>query len=188
MYRIRLIALALVAAAPLAAQRPMPMDSGRHHMRGDGHGAMGEMGHKAHPMGRGMAFAPAQLLRHKSVLELTDAQVTRLTALRDAAQTAQEAAMKDARQHHDQLAEVMKAAAPDTAAARRHFMAAHAAMGQAHWARVRAAAQARAVLTEVQRARVDGWGDAMGRNRGHMRHGEGHPRRPAGGETKDDSE
>lgn len=176
MHGIRLLALALVAAVPLAAQHPMPTDSGRHHMRGGDHGPMAHGGHKAHPMGRAMAFAPGQLLRHKEVLALTDAQVTRLTALRDEAQKAHDTAMKDARQHHDQLAAVMKAAAPDTAAARTHFLAAHAAMGQAHWAHIRAAAQARAVLTEVQRARVDGWADAMKMGRDHMRRPD-HPRR-----------
>jgi hypothetical protein len=55
----------------------------------------------------------------------------------------------------------MAAPAPDTTAVRQHFQAAHAAMGNAHWAMLRAAAQAKAVLTEAQRGRVEGWADAM---------------------------
>ena len=39
--------------------------------------------------------------------------------------------------------------------------AAHAAMGQAHWAMLSAAAQARAVLTETQRGGAQGWADSM---------------------------
>ena len=110
--------------------------------------------------------APAHLLERKDVLALTTQQVTRLTALRDAAKAAHDAAEADVKTHHDALARTMAAPAPDTAAVRQHFQAAHAAMGNAHWAMLRAAAQAKAVLTEAQRGRVDGWADAM-QMRGH---------------------
>jgi hypothetical protein len=43
-------------------------------------------------------------------------------------------------------------------------------MGRAHWAMLSAAAQARALLTDAQRGRVDGWTDMM---QMHMREGHG---------------
>jgi hypothetical protein len=67
----------------------------------------------------------------------------------------------------------MQANAPDTSSVRIHFQAAHAAMGQAHLTMLTAAAQAKAVLTDEQRGRVNGWADAMERDRMHM----GQPRR-----------
>ena len=59
------------------------------------------------------------------------------------------------------MRKVLQADAPDTAALRQHFVAAHAAMGTAHLTMLRAAAQAKAVLTDAQRGRVEGWVDAM---------------------------
>jgi Spy/CpxP family protein refolding chaperone len=170
-----LLALAVVAA-PLAAQQP-PADTARRPTRPMGHGMM--QGHMhgmmmgpmqgrmmgmmemMGPMMRGMAFAPAHLLDHKDALELTPQQVTRLTALRDAAKLVHDAAHTEAQTHRDALAEAMKAAAPDTVKVKQHFQAMQAAMGRAHWAMLSAAAQARGVLTEVQRGRVEGWADAM---------------------------
>lgn len=186
MQYVRTLVLALIAAAPLAAQQPMQMgrDSmrqgmgmGPHHPQGMmGRGMMGQkmMGHG---MGMGvmmgmMAFTPGHLLGHQETLDLTPQQVTRLTALRDEAKTAHDAAMTEARKHHEQLAQVMKAKAPDVAAARTHFEAAHAALGKAQWAEISAAAQARALLTDVQRARVDGWVDAMRMGHGGAPHGQ----------------
>jgi hypothetical protein len=60
----------------------------------------------------------------------------------------------------DALAQAMQAAAPDTGAVKLHFQGAHAAMGKAHWTMLSAAAQAKAVLTDEQRGRVNGWVDA----------------------------
>ncbi len=176
MHATRMLALALLAAAPLAAQQPMRMqrDSMRSHMPRH----MGGRGMMKHGMGMGMMpSAPGNLLRHRAVLGLTVQQVTRLAALHDAATTAHDAAAAQARRHHKALAGVLKTSTPDTAAAGRHFQAAHAAMGEAHWAQLRAAGLARAVLTDVQRARVDGWADAM-----RMGHGEG-PHGHPGGDT-----
>jgi LTXXQ motif family protein len=173
--------LALAIATPLAAQQPdtakhaMPMGPGmgREMMHGQ-MGAMqgpdmmehmaGMMGHMMEMMGpmmRSMAFEPDHLLARKDALELTPQQVTRLTALRDAAKTAQDAAQSDMKTHMDELARVMKASAPDTAQLKQHFQAAQAAMGRAHWTMLSAAAQARAILTDAQRGRVDGWADMM---------------------------
>jgi len=173
--------LALAVAAPLAAQQPdsakkpaMPMGHQMGQMMGPGmmqgrmkemHGMMGPMmGHMSQMMGpmmRGMGYNPEHLLMKQDQLQLTAQQITRLTALRDAFKTAHDAAQAGAKTHMDALHQVLQANAPDTAALRQHFQAAHSAMGNAHFAMLRATAQAKAVLTDAQRGRVEGWMDAM---------------------------
>lgn len=184
----RMLGILALMAAPLGAQQPAkpdtthPMEPRMGGMRrgmgmgqgeGMGQGMMGMemmqhmmqmhemMGPEMGPMMRGMAFAPEHLLNRKDALELTPQQVTRLTAIRDAAKTAHDAAMTEAGMHMRELAGVMKPAAPDSNAMKTHFQAAHAAMGKAHWTMLAAAAQARAVLTDNQRGRVEGAADAM---------------------------
>jgi len=151
MKRIRSLALLTLVAAPLAAQQPGMMGQGKPHMM--------QMEQMMAPMMRGMAFAPDHLLMRKDALGLTAQQVTRLTALRDAAKTAHDAAQADAKTHMDALAQAMQASAPDTGAVRLHFQAAHAAMGKAHLTMLTAAAQAKAVLTDEQRGWVNGHDD-----------------------------
>jgi len=165
---IQLITAVLaLAIAPLAAQEPA-------HPAHPAQGERGEREMMEHmmpmmremmgPMMRAMAFAPEHLLDRRDALALTPQQIARLTALRDAAKAAHDAAHADLKAHHDALAQEMAAPAPDTAVVRKHFQAAHAAMGNAHWAMLRAAAQAKGVLTEAQRGRVEGWADAMERH------------------------
>ncbi len=172
--------LALAVAVPLAAQQPdsakraMPMGPGMMQRSGgmEMHGMgpmMGQMMEMMGPMMRTMAFAPDHLLARKDALNLTPQQVTRLTALRDAAKTAHDAAHSDMETHMGAMAQTMKANAPDTAALKQHFQEAQAAMGRAHWAMLSAAAQARGVLTDAQRGRVDGWADMMEMQGEHMR-------------------
>ena len=168
----------LFAVQPLTAQQrdSAPRPGGPPYARGQmmmgpGPGMMGMMPIMAEmmgPMHRGMAFGPNHLLEHGDVLGLTAQQTTRLTQIRDAAKTAHDAAHAEAMQHMQQLGTTLAAAAPDTAAARAHFTGHHDAMGRAHWIMLRAAMQAKGVLTETQRARVDGWADAMGM---HQRQG-----------------
>jgi len=173
-----ILGLTILAVTPLAAQRPDRPDSMGRGLSQERRGGMQHpmMGQMMRPMMRVMAFAPGHLLERKDALALTAQQVTRLTALRDAAKTAHDAAAADAKSHGEALAQTMQASAPDTAALKLHFQAAHAAMGNAHWAMLRAAAQARGVLTDAQRGRVDGWADSM-----EMRH-----RR--GGDDKDEDD
>lgn len=174
-----ILALLVLAVLPLAAQHP-GRDSTRemrHERRGGmRHPMMGEM---MRPMMRVMAFTPGHLLERKDALGLSAQQVTRLTALRDAAKPAHEAAMADAKTHGEALAKTMQANAPDTSAVRLHYQAAHAAMGNAHWVMLKAAAQARGLLTDAQRGRVDGWVDSRQtrhRRGGDDKHdGEEHP-------------
>lgn len=184
MRTLRMLGLVALVTAPLAAQQPSQPDTGRppmmrHRMMGPG--VMGQ--EMMEPMMRGMAFAPDHLLGRKDALELTPQQVTRLTAIRDAAKAAHDAAHAEHRTHMEAMAQAMKAAAPDTTGIKQHFQAAHAAGGKAHWAMLSAAAQARALLTDVQRGRVEGWTDAMMMRRQMMqrrqpRPEEHHPDRP----------
>lgn len=191
------LALALLVAAPLAAQQPdsakkpaMPM-GGRPGMMGRGMmrpgGMPGVMGHMQRmqgmlaPMMGSMAFSPAALLMHKDDFKLTDQQVTKLTALRDAAKAAHDAAMTDMQTHMKEMQPLMSSAAPDTAKIKPHFQAVQAALAKAHWAMLSASVQARAVLTDEQRARVEGWAAAMrhrGRTERGMRRGGVMMRRP----------
>ena len=151
----RTFALLALAAMPLAAQQPRM----GHDEQGMSH--MMQMEQMMAPMMRAMTFTPDHLLARKDSLNLTPQQITRLTALRDAAKTAHDAAAADAKAHMDAMAQALNAASPDTAAVKQHFQAAHTAMGNAHWAMLAAAAQARGVLTAEQRARVDRWASQM---------------------------
>ncbi|PYP38696.1 MAG: hypothetical protein DMD48_08865 [Gemmatimonadetes bacterium] len=150
------LAALMLAAAPLAAQQPQLMghdQSMADHMR--------QMEQMMAPMMRAMAFTPDHLLARKDSLNLTPQQVTRLTALRDAAQSTHDAAAAEAKAHMDGVGQALMVATPDTGAVKMHFQAAHSAMGRAQWAMLSAAAQARGVLTDEQRARVDRWANMM---------------------------
>jgi hypothetical protein len=159
-WKIALVALAL--AAPLAAQQP---DSMHHPMMGGGPGMtmmddpmMERMGPS---MMRMMLYTPQHLLARKDALGLTADQVGRLTTLRDGAKTARDAALAEAETHVKELEQVANAAKADSAALKTHFQAAHTAMGKAHWAMLASSAQARALLTDAQRAKVQVWADSM---------------------------
>ena len=170
MKRIQLIAIGLsLIAMPLVAQ-----DTTRPHHPGPGpragmgmqgpHGGdamMGMMGDMMGPMIKVMAYEPGHLLAWKDSLRLTNDQVTRLTAIRDAAKAAHDAAAGGAKTHMNAVSQAFQAAAPDTNALRAHFNEAHAAMGKAHEAMLSAAARAKAVLTDAQRQRVDVWANEM---------------------------
>jgi hypothetical protein len=110
---------------------------------------------------RMMLYAPQHLLARKDALGLAADQVIRLTTLRDGTKTAHDAAMNEAKPHLGAIEQAVDAAQPDTAALKSHFQVAHQAMGRAHWAMLAAAAQARAVLTDAQRAKVQVWADSM---------------------------
>jgi Spy/CpxP family protein refolding chaperone len=170
MRRIQLIGIGLsLIALPLAAQdttRPRPpgpgprAGMGMHGPHGGG-AMMGMMHDMMGPMMRVMAYEPGHLLAWKDSLRLTNDQVTRLTAIRDAAKAAHDAAAGGARTHMNAVSQAFQAAAPDTNALRAHFNEAHAGMGKAHWVMLAAAAQAKPILTDAQRQRVEAWANAM---------------------------
>jgi len=111
------------------------------------------------PMTRAMAFAPDQLLNRKDALGLSAQQVARLIAIRDAAKASHDAAHADAKVQMEALVAAMQAAPADTAALTVRFRDMHDACGKAHLAMLMAAAQSKALLTDEQRSRVNGWVD-----------------------------
>jgi len=158
-WKIALVALAL--AVPLAAQQS---DTMHHPMMGAGPGMMMDnpmMERMGPSLMRLMLNTPQHLLARKDALGLTPDQVGRLAALRDGAKTARDAALAEAETHVKELEQVANAAKADTAALKTHFQAAHNAMGKAHWTMLASSAQARAVLTDAQRAKVQMWADSM---------------------------
>ena len=171
MNRLSVLWLAALAAAPLAAQQPMPPMG---HMMGDPMAMQEMMG----PMMQVMLYTPQHLLARKDALGLTPDQVSRLTALRAATQTGQDAAMSEGKAHLQELEQAANAAAPDTGAMKTHFQAAQAAMGRAHWLALASAVQGRAVLTDAQRAKLKAWADSMQtwmqQHRQMMKPGESH--------------
>ena len=170
MKRLQLIGIGLsLIALPLTAQDTTPprppgpgprAGMGMHGPHGAG-GMMGMMGEMMGPMIRAMAYEPGYLLARKDSLRLTNDQITKLTAIRDAARSAHDAAAGGAKTHMNAVSQALQAAAPDTNALRAHFNEAHAAMGKAHEAMLLAAAQAKAALTDAQRQQVNVWADAM---------------------------
>src|SRR3989442_830655 len=108
-----LLAALVLAAAPLVAQQPA---TPRRQMMGDPMVMQEMMG----PMMEVMLYTPRHLLARKAALGLTADQVGRLTALRDASETAQDAAMTDAQAHMERLRQAA-AATPDTSAVKAHF-------------------------------------------------------------------
>jgi hypothetical protein len=139
-------AIAMLAAAPLAAQGPdRPMGPGAGPMAGMMMGDPMSMQGVMAPLMRAMVYTPEHLLARKDALGLTADQVARLTKLRDATRAARDAAMATAKTHAEELAQAAEAPKPDTAALKTHFQA----------------AQAKAVLTDAQRAKVKAWADSM---------------------------
>src|SRR5947208_14898160 len=104
---------------------------------------------------------PQPLPAGKAPLVVPPGQVGRLAGLRDGAKPARDAALAEAETHVKELEQVANAAKADTAALKTHFQAAHNAMGKAHWTMLASSAQARAVLTDAQRAKVQMWADSM---------------------------
>ena len=166
MKALTLLTAALCLAAPLVAQdtsharHPRPAVAPHRMMQREGD-MMAMMREMMAPMLPIMAYTPDHLLDHRDSLQLTSDQVTRLTAIRDAAKASHDAAGADFKTHMGELATAFQAAAPDTGALQPHFQAAHGAMGKAHWAMLAAAAQSKAVLTDAQRQKVDASVKAM---------------------------
>ena len=162
-------------AAPLAAQdttharRPGQRPRagvGQRRERGEMDDMMPMLRQMMAPLMRVMAYTPEHLLSRKDSLNLTADQISRLTAIQTSAKSGHDAAVADIKTHLDELSKAFQVASPDTNSLRMHFEAAHTAMGKAHWAMLSAAAQARAVLTDAQRQKVDAWVSAMEQREG----------------------
>ncbi len=105
------------------------------------------------PMHALMAFAPAHLLERRTDLQLDNDQADRLTHIAAQSRASADSGMSTAMMHSRELSDVVKGSGDPTAATT-HFTAMHDAMGLAHAAMLRAALQARAVLTPGQRERA----------------------------------
>lgn len=166
MKTLKLAALSLLLAVPLIAQQP---DTGKmkHEAMGMGHGMGGGAGHDMMqgmaammaPMMGVMAYMPEHLLEMKDDLKLTPDQVSKITALQAQSKTLHEGLMGGMKPHFDAMNAAFDKG--DTAGAKMHFNAAHDAMGKAHATGIGIASQARAALTDVQRAQVDQWAKDM---------------------------
>ena len=164
-------------AAPLAAQdttqarrpaqRPRAGMMGQRGEHGEMDDMMPMMREMMAPLMRVMAYVPEHLLSRKDSLKLTPDQISRLTAIQTAAKLTHDAAHAEIKTHLDELSNAFQTASPDTNSLRMHFEAAHTAMGKAHWAMLSAAAEARAVLTDAQRQKIDAWVNAMEQREGH---------------------
>lgn len=137
---------------------------------GMGQGGMGGMDGMMGPMGKVMAFDPEHLLAAKDKLTLTEQQVTRLTALRDAGKKAADDAHQPAHAAMQSIQKELESAKPDSTTLRQLFMAHSTGMANVMWAKASTALQARAVLTDAQQDKVEEMRKAM--PPGHtMRHG-----------------
>ncbi|HKJ93609.1 MAG TPA: Spy/CpxP family protein refolding chaperone, partial [Longimicrobiales bacterium] len=162
------VAIALLAAAPAAAQQGQPMhrDTSGWGMHGQwmgrgmmGPGMMGPGMMGGTMMGRGMMgmgmHGPGMLLALKSSLGLTDAQVQQIQKIRDDARTTVQGAMQQAMQAHQSAMQALMDDNPDVGAYQKglqqaadRFVAAQVAMAKAY-------VSARNVLTDSQRQKLD---------------------------------
>lgn len=167
------LALLLGAAGTATAQQPtpQPMPGGtpgagmampRMARMAGMHGMMAEaMGPMIGDMMKLHAFSPKILLDHSTELGLSSSQVDRLSQIDSDATKAIDQARASHQSHLKEMVDALNAATPDPKTVKAHFDAAHEAAGAMHWAQINAALGARGVLTDVQRARVQGWTDAM---------------------------
>ena len=166
----------VLAVSTLAAQEhPMPGERGMGPGRmnqgmsmptpqmGMGQMGMSEgmmMGGHDPEMMRVAAYSPARLLEQTDRLGLTPAQAARLDVLARDVEAAGGRAKLDHDKHHGDLVKLFSQPAPDVAQVRTHALGVVQADRDEHVASLVAAAQAKALLTAEQRARVEGWTDA----------------------------
>lgn len=182
-WRILTIAAALLVLAPgLGAQEQADTLRPRGEMqmrgmRGGMHGPMGEMMRgrmqsgmmqrgmmQRGMMGRGMAgrmgmragvAGPGLLLRARDALDLTDDQVQRLESLQTELRETGRAHMEQAREAQQRAREALSAETPDLAAGEAALQEAANHRIQAQMTMARGHLQARDVLTEEQRTRLE---------------------------------
>jgi Spy/CpxP family protein refolding chaperone len=148
--------------------------------------AGGFRGQVAVPFGRGVGvgpgirardglglFQPGVLVRQREFLELTDDQVARLEQLEATVQEARDAAAATALEHRQALLEAFEADQPDANAIRSHAQAMHDAQQAVQLAHLTATAEAKGLLTDEQRTKLDAW--VAGARRGATWGGRGRP-------------
>src|SRR5437867_9994150 len=98
--------------SPLAGQQPSAMMPGPMGQMGDPMALQDMMG----PMMQILLYTPQHLLARKDALGLTSDQVARLSTLRNAAQTGQDAAIGEAKGHVQAMQQAAASPTPDTVA------------------------------------------------------------------------
>ena len=132
-------ALLAFAVAPLRAQAPLS-DQGQ-------------------PMASILTYAydPATLLDTKADLSLTEAQISKLEALAGEVRMAKQHAQAEHDLRLARILEEFKLAVPDPAKVKADAQEAMQDMAAAYGIEVAAAARAKGLLTDAQRAKVDSW-------------------------------
>ncbi len=165
----------LVGASRLSAQQhehEAPDQVPEAGMMGQGMGMSGMMQQMMGPgmmqmMGQGMGMmatggpSPATILRMGEALELTDEQTTRLQGIQGRYTDAARMPMQSVMETHGRAAAALEGDSPDFEAYESALRDGAARMVEAHVAMARAAAEARTVLTEEQRARLENVGHMM---------------------------
>ena len=107
------------------------------------------------PMHALLAFAPGALLARRAELHLDEEQVSRVRAILVRSEAEHDSAMALVVRHRQALAQSVSGGAGFAILAG-NFEALHWTMGQSHLAQLRAAAEARALLSTGQRQIVEG--------------------------------
>lgn len=142
------VLMALLAAAPLAAQQHAGMDA----MHGEQ--GMGMCMAWGGDMMENLPPGPGMLIRAKDALGLTEDQVAQLGALQEEAHAEVQAHMRAAMQSRQEAMQALSGT-PDLDAYKQALQTAHTEMLEAHMAMVRANVEAGAVLTEAQQKMLD---------------------------------
>ena len=111
-------------------------------------------------LGHGLGFGPSHLLARRQALDLTAQQISRLEALEREVHVVEDATRSAVREHSDALREAWNAETLDADAVRTHTRALMEARQTLELARLDAALEARSLLDDGQRGRVEGWMDA----------------------------
>lgn len=165
---LTLLAGALLATVPLAAQEPPPQPQpDRQRQHGGG-------------MPGGSLFAPRTLLDRRDRLALSDDQVKQLEALAAESRQAREQTQADTRARQEKLRTLWQADQPDVTAIQSEARALMDAQQTARLAALTSAAKAKGLLSAEQRGRVEGWADAR-RMAWRLDHGPGPGGQPAPG-------
>ena len=176
MKKLTIAAMATIVATVLAANtaEAQRQRSGRSGARG-GQAQMMQRGG-----GMQTPFSPGVLLRQSEALELDESQIATLTELRDGLEAAGREVRAGNSDDGNNMRELMSADEPNLTAIREEFTRRHAAMSQFQWANIEAGINARNVLTDVQRGRVEG--SVQRQRRGGQARGARGARRQQGGQ------
>lgn len=180
------MAVAVMAAAGTLAASPAPAQERQMPGKME-HQMPGNMEQKMQGMMEGMkqemqdmmavhAYLPAMLLEQKAELELTRDQVSKLEKLAAEVETAKTHAKTEHDARHAKIMAQFKLARPDPATVKTDAQEAMMDMAAAHGIELSAAAQAKGLLTDAQRAKLDAQAAMHGEMKDGMPGAGEHPR------------